>query len=94
MFPPVQAKVVGFSLASAVPASLHAASPPAELNPVVQQYCVGCHNDITLLGNLSLEAFDVAAAHERAETAEKMIVKLRAGMSGLVLLLSRRPKRL
>ncbi len=39
-----------------------------------------CHNDSTLLGNLSLETFDVAAAHERAETAEKMIVKLRAGM--------------
>ncbi|HXV59607.1 MAG TPA: DUF1592 domain-containing protein [Vicinamibacteria bacterium] len=54
--------------------------PPAELNRVIEQYCVGCHNDYTLLGNLSLEAFDVAAAHERAETAEKMIVKLRAGM--------------
>ena len=53
---------------------------PADLNPVIQEYCVGCHNDSTLLGNLSLETFDVALAHERAETAEKMIVKLRAGM--------------
>lgn len=53
---------------------------PADLNPVIQEYCVTCHNDTTLLGNLSLETFDVAAAHERAETAEKMIVKLRAGM--------------
>ncbi|HSF18771.1 MAG TPA: DUF1592 domain-containing protein [Vicinamibacteria bacterium] len=54
--------------------------PAAGLNAVIEQYCVGCHNDYTLLGNLSLEAFDVAAADQHAETAEKMIVKLRAGM--------------
>jgi len=53
---------------------------PAELNPVIGQYCVRCHNDQTLRGNLSLETFDVATAHERAATAEKMIVKLQAGM--------------
>ena len=53
---------------------------PEEMNPVLRQYCVRCHNDVMLRGNLSLETFDVAAAHERAETAEKMIVKLRAGM--------------
>ncbi len=53
---------------------------PADLNPVVQQYCVRCHNERTLRGNLSLATFDVAAADERAETAEKMIAKLRAGM--------------
>jgi len=55
-------------------------TPPADLNPVVQDSCVTCHNDATLMGNLSLETFDVARAHERAETAERMIVKLRAGM--------------
>jgi hypothetical protein len=55
-------------------------TPPADLNPVVQDSCVTCHNDVTLSGNLSLETFDVSRAHERAETAEKMIVKLRAGM--------------
>ncbi len=33
-----------------------------------------------LNGNLTLEMFDVATAHDRAETAEKMILKLRAGM--------------
>ena len=53
---------------------------PAELNPIVRQYCVRCHNDQTLRGNLSLETFDVAAAHESAATAERMIVKLRNGM--------------
>ena len=52
----------------------------ADLNQVIGQYCVVCHNDELLTGNLSFEAFNVAAAHERAATAEKMIVKLRAGM--------------
>jgi len=76
---------LGIRLAVLGPTIASAAGPappalPADLNPVVQQYCVTCHNDITLLGNLSLETFDVATAHESAETAEKMIVKLRAGM--------------
>ena len=62
------------------PAGSESPTLPADLNAVIQEYCVTCHNDSTLLGNLSLETFDVAAAHERAETAEKMIVKLRAGM--------------
>src|SRR5688572_22493944 len=53
---------------------------PAELTAVVQKYCVVCHNDRMLTGNLSLEQLDVATPGERAETAEKMIVKLRAGM--------------
>ena len=52
----------------------------ADKNEVLQQYCVRCHSDRRLTGNLSLESFDVDAAHERAETAERMILKLRAGM--------------
>ena len=47
---------------------------------VVQRYCVRCHNERLLRGNLTLEEFDVETAHERAPTAEKMIRKLRAGM--------------
>ena len=52
----------------------------AELDEVVDQYCVRCHNDRRMTGNLSLERFEVAEAPLRAETAEKVIVKLRAGM--------------
>ena len=52
----------------------------ATLTEVVQQYCQVCHNDVMMTGNLSLSAFEVERATERAETAEKMIVKLRAGM--------------
>ena len=54
--------------------------PPATLTEVVRHYCVICHNDQLLTGNLSLATFDVENAGERAETAERMIRKLRAGM--------------
>lgn len=50
------------------------------LTAVVQQYCVVCHSDALKTGNLTLAAFDVAKAEQNAETAEKMIRKLRAGM--------------
>ncbi len=50
------------------------------LSDVVQAYCVRCHNERRMTGNLSLDGFQVAGAATAAETAEKMIVKLRAGM--------------
>ena len=50
------------------------------LTPVIMQYCVICHNDVALTGNLSLQAFVVEEAVQNAETAEKMIRKLAAGM--------------
>ena len=59
------------------------AIPVDSLTEVVRQYCVRCHSDSRLRGNLSLEDFDVAAAAEMAATTEKMIVKLRAGMMPL-----------
>ena len=49
-------------------------------NDVIQAYCVRCHNDRTLRGNLSLERFDTETAHENAEVAERVIRKLRAAM--------------
>jgi cytochrome c5 len=51
-----------------------------DLTDLVQQYCQVCHNDVMMTGNLSLTGFDVAAAPAMAETAERMIRKLRAGM--------------
>ena len=53
---------------------------PDALTDLIQEYCVGCHNPARLSGNLSLVDFDVERAPELAETAEKMIQKLRAGM--------------
>ena len=49
-------------------------------NAVLKRYCVGCHNDKLKTGGLSLEAFDVSRAAEHAETSEKVIRKLQAGL--------------
>ena len=49
-------------------------------NEVVRQYCVRCHNERRLRGNLSLEEFDAANPVANVPVAEKMIRKLRAGM--------------
>jgi hypothetical protein len=54
--------------------------PAAAAVEVVEEYCVRCHNERRLRGNLSLEGFDPVAAHLSPEIAEKMIVKLRTGM--------------
>lgn len=50
------------------------------LTGVVQTYCQVCHNDALMTGNLTLEGFQVENAPDHAETAERMIRKLRAGM--------------
>jgi hypothetical protein len=60
-----------------------AARPPAaapNYNALVDKYCVECHNNRSLKGNLTLAGFDIAKAGEQAELAEKMIRKLQAGM--------------
>jgi len=54
--------------------------PVAAASEVIQEYCVRCHNERRLSGNLALEGFDVGGSHELAETAERIILKLRAGM--------------
>ena len=51
-----------------------------ETNEIIDQYCARCHSDRRMRGNLSLEGFDAASAHEQAEIAERMIRKMRAGM--------------
>jgi len=49
-------------------------------NEVIEQYCVRCHSDRRLRGNMSLERFDAESPEANPVLAEKMIVKLRAGM--------------
>jgi hypothetical protein len=73
---PVDAKI-----AEAVPADVRVSNMSSDdLNEVVEQTCVRCHSERRMTGNLSLEGFDVATADLQAETAERMIRKLRAGM--------------
>ena len=67
-------------IAAAAPTTTTSPIPVESLTEVVQRYCVVCHNDALLTGNTSLQAFSVENADEQAATAEKMIVKLRAGM--------------
>jgi len=64
------------------PVSAHTTVPDAVAvgNALIKEFCVNCHNGRQLRGNLSLEGFDVAHAFEKADVAEKMIRKLRAGM--------------
>lgn len=62
-----------------------AASHPApgsveEQNAIIKRYCAGCHNERRPASGLSLASFNVADAASHAETAEKLILKLQAGM--------------
>jgi mono/diheme cytochrome c family protein len=49
---------------------------PALLN----QYCIGCHNEKAKTGNLSLEKLDLSRPGEHADVWEKVVRKVRAGM--------------
>jgi hypothetical protein len=63
------------------PAVTHQPSAPSvqDQNAVIRRYCAGCHSEKAKAGGLSLAGFDVAAAADHAEVAEKMIRKLQAG---------------
>jgi hypothetical protein len=57
--------------------SLQAQTPEQQL---VTKYCVTCHNERAKTGGLSLEKLDVDHPASNAETWEKVIRKLRAGL--------------
>ncbi|MGH9324972.1 MAG: DUF1592 domain-containing protein [Vicinamibacteria bacterium] len=57
-----------------------AASSLDTARAVVEESCQLCHNDASLVGNMSLDGFDVGAPEDDAALAEKMVRKLRAGM--------------
>jgi len=56
------------------------AGAPQDHGALLKTYCVTCHNDRVKSGELSLEHMDVAAVPTSAETWEKVIRKVRAGM--------------
>ena len=92
--PAATAVVIGFSLMlvgeSQLPSPPHsvrvdqgypvAVTADVDPNAIVAKTCVRCHSDSRLRGNLSLEDFDISRATENAETIERMIRKVRAGM--------------
>ncbi|MDX1561386.1 MAG: DUF1592 domain-containing protein [Gammaproteobacteria bacterium] len=75
--------IVGIALVGAVAwlwqldADRRAESSRAAL---VEQYCVGCHNDVDQTGGLALSAGEIAAPAAEAETWEAVVRKLRTGM--------------
>ena len=89
-------KTVWISLAAGVvltivggvgdPPAQHVAGPGVgpvsslDENDVVGRYCVRCHSDRRLRGNMSLEGYDAQNPELQGELTEKMIVKLRAGI--------------
>ena len=58
-------------------AASHAQTPERTL---LNQYCTACHNDKLKTGGLTLEKLDPARAGDAAETWEKVVHKVRAGM--------------
>lgn len=61
-------------------ALLSVASAQTPERALVNQYCAVCHNDKLKTGGLSLEKLDPAHAGDAAETWEKVVHKVRAGM--------------
>src|SRR5262245_26926331 len=47
---------------------------------VIDEYCVTCHNTRLKTGGLMLDDLDLSRLSERASIAEKMALKLRAGL--------------
>lgn len=53
---------------------------PVSAKKLLDQYCVGCHNDKTKTANFSLEKVDLAHVADHPEIWERVIRKMRAGM--------------
>jgi mono/diheme cytochrome c family protein len=70
----------GAAIPAVAPAQTAVAAAPTDPDSIVKTYCSGCHSDAGKSGNLTLAHFDISQVGENAETVEKMIRKLRAGM--------------
>ena len=75
-----QPVLLGQSQAAEAESSEALLADHSESVSLINQYCLRCHNDRALRGNLSLASFDVTSPEDNAEVAEKMIRKLTAGM--------------
>ena len=69
--------VVSFSLTACDPSRQELAD---EHRATLSRYCFGCHNDVDLTADLSLEALDLAAIGADAATWEHVVRKVSAGM--------------
>ena len=69
-----------FVVVFGAPFAMGQTMPATTQRTLINQYCVGCHNDKLRTSGLSLENVDLAKAGERAEMLERVVRKLRAGM--------------
>src|SRR6187431_1160089 len=53
---------------------------PAAPRALIDQYCLGCHNDKVRSGGLALSELDLEAVDQHGEIAEKVVRKLRGGL--------------
>jgi hypothetical protein len=74
---------VSFSAPAAAPPQAPAARPAStadDFRPLLNQYCVTCHNAKAKTGGLQLESVDLAQVGHDPDLWEKVVKKLRAGM--------------
>ncbi len=74
---------IGILCLAALPGAGQADRQPAALaaqRALLDQYCVTCHNQKLKTGGLALDWLDMAHVGDQAETWEKVVRKLRAGM--------------
>src|ERR1700722_19505043 len=57
-----------------------AALARAQDRTLLDHYCIGCHNEKIRSGNLAIDKLDLAHPSNNAETWEKVVRKIRAGM--------------
>src|SRR5262249_31970321 len=72
--------VTGVILAKVFFGSVQTQQKPTTPSAVLDTYCVTCHNDKARTGGLSLEHADLTDVPKGAETWEKVIRKVRAGL--------------
>src|SRR5947207_4087171 len=65
--------------AATIPGS---STPPGSIasRSVMNQYCLGCHNERTKAGGLTLDGVDLDQPDNNAEVVEKVVRKLRGGL--------------
>src|SRR5690349_11943724 len=59
---------------------VHATEAPSSQRALLDRYCISCHNQKAKTGGLTLEQLDVDHPAAHAETWEKVVRKVRAGM--------------
>ena len=74
------AGAVAIAAPGMAPAQASAPLPAVDGRALMQQYCVGCHNDRTRTAGLSLETLDPLDPAHDVSAFEKVILKLRVGM--------------